>query len=122
MTSIETRKLLLVDDDSSVRDPLEEFLKEEGYAVNTAGNGEEGLNVYRKEHPQIVILDLRMPKMGGIEFLEQLNQTADLSASVIVLTGYDTDEDIQRCFELGIQSFLRKQFHHSIRAQQYYNF
>ncbi len=101
-------QLLVIDDDPLVRAALEEFLNDEGYTVHTAIDGKDGLQVFQQTNPDVVILDLKMPRMGGIKFLEQLNFGSDLTTSVVVLTAFDTNEDIKRCYELGVQSFLRK--------------
>ncbi|MBF0288679.1 MAG: sigma-54-dependent Fis family transcriptional regulator [SAR324 cluster bacterium] len=101
-------KLLIIDDDTLVRDVLKTTLSTEGYEILTAENGNEGLIALKKYTPQVVILDLKMPKMGGIEFLEALKPEIEHPYSIIVLTGYDTDVEIEKCYALGIQSFLRK--------------
>ena len=100
--------ILVVDDDPYVRDMLKSHLELSGYRVFQAENGEEGLAVARQETPLIVLLDLDMPVMGGVAFLEKLDASFNRSISIIVLTGVGTDKDIQRCYQLGIQSFLRK--------------
>lgn len=102
------RKILLIDDDALVRDPIEEFLKDEDYQVSVASNGNEGLTVFQAFQPHIIVLDLQMPQMGGLEFLQHLPRQIELSTSVIILTSYETNEIIQTCFQLGVQSFLRK--------------
>ncbi len=101
-------KLLIIDDDMLVREVLKASLSTEGYEILTAGNGQEGLDTLKKQNPQVIILDLKMPEMGGIEFLNALKPEIGNSSSIIVLTGYDTDVEIEKCYDLGVQSFLRK--------------
>ncbi len=101
-------KLLIIDDEAVVRNGLRITLANEGCEIIMAENGKEGLKLVHQHNPQIIILDLKMPVMGGIEFLEQLHPYINNPYSVIVLTGYGTDEDIERCYQLGVQNFLRK--------------
>lgn len=101
-------KILVIDDEAPVRKMLSTLLTVEGYTVKAVENGIEGLEVMDTFKPQVVILDLQMPKMGGTEFLKCLKLKMDMSCSVIVLTGHGKDEDIGKCYQLGIQTFLRK--------------
>src|SRR4051812_12796082 len=82
------RKILLVDDDPDLLAPLAEILRAEGYEVETAGNGEEGLAALERspEPPQLVVLDWMMPVMGGAGFLEKLRKTPLSALPVIVCT------------------------------------
>ena len=101
-------RLLIIDDDAFVRDMLVAALAREGYEVFIAENGEEGLERVTVHQPQVIILDLKMPKMGGVEFLQRLKPEVMSPYSVIVLTGDGSDNDAEQCYQLGIQSFLRK--------------
>ncbi len=103
-----TKSVLVIDDEIYIRDMLKTDLEFEGYTVYTAENGEKGLEQLQKHHPRVIILDLKMPIMNGIEFLHNLQPRINKTSSVIVLTGYGIDKDVQECYKLGIQSFLRK--------------
>ncbi|MBF0279431.1 MAG: response regulator [SAR324 cluster bacterium] len=100
-------KILIVDDDQQVRKMLFKHLSR-SYKVFSADNGEEGLKVFQSEKPQLTILDLKMPIMDGIEFLKHAGLSSFEDRSVIVSTGFGDDRDIETCFQLGVQSFLRK--------------
>lgn len=102
------KKILIVDDDPFVRDMFEKALKPEGFDIITAENGEDGLILFASHSPQIIILDLNMPKLDGFEFLEALKPQIPSPYSIIVTTGYASDEHIRRCYQLGIHTFLRK--------------
>ena len=102
------QKLLIIDDETTVRMILSEHLSLEGYQVYDAENGEEGLEFFHRYEPHVIVLDLKMPKMGGVEFLQQLPSVAKIANSIIVLTGYGTHQDIKTCYQLGVHSFLRK--------------
>ncbi|MCP4752472.1 MAG: response regulator [Proteobacteria bacterium] len=101
-------QILLIDDQKIIREMLTVRLKDQGYDVISAENGKEGLKKFRKHMPSVTILDLKMPKMTGIELLRQLEPDVFNDHAIIVLTGHGEDEDVEECFNLGIQSFLRK--------------
>ena len=102
------KKILVVDDEFPIRSLLETTLKLQGYEVFLAANGHEGLDSFRAHDPQLIITDLRMPLMNGVEFLQNLRLGQDDNKATIVLTGRGSDEDVEACFKLGIQTFLRK--------------
>lgn len=103
-------KILVIDDKVNARKMLGETLKKEGYESLIAENGKEGLQLFHDHHPVLIILDLKMPVMDGIEFLEHIKLSPTDPFGVIMLTGYGTDEDVERCFDLGVSFFLRKPF------------
>ncbi len=89
--SEQNKKVLLVDDELDLREVLEISLLDFGYTVLTAENGKEALEVFKKENPIIVLTDIKMPEMGGIELLRKIkNHNPD--TEVIIITGHgDTD-------------------------------
>ncbi len=101
-------KILIIDDEKETRQMLNLLLAREGYQVGTANDGEMGLELMNSFNPRIIILDLNMPKMDGIEFLKQLQPEVDNNYSIIVITGYGSDQEVKTCYRLGIHSFLRK--------------
>lgn len=110
-------KILIIDDEQIVRDAISDSLEGEGYEILTAINGQEGLQLYHQEQPVLIILDLRMPVMDGIKFLEQIKPSPDELSSFIVLTGHGDEEDMKKCFRLGAGAFLRKPFNiHELRG------
>jgi len=83
--------LLLVDDEEDIREVLGIALQDMGYLVHTAENGEEALQIFSKVHPQIVLTDIKMPGMDGIDLLKQIKMQ-DSDTEVIMITGHgDTD-------------------------------
>lgn len=81
------KKILVVDDEENIRLLYEEELKEEGYEVITASNGREALESVKAHHPDLIVLDIRMPEMDGIEFLRTIREThRDLP--IILSTAY----------------------------------
>ena len=81
------KKILLVDDDQSIQLLYTEEFSDDGYRVISAYNGEEGLEKFNEERPDLVILDIQMPGMNGIEVLRQM-KTVDSSVPVILSSAY----------------------------------
>ena len=81
------KSILLVDDEDSIRFLYEEEFKEEGYAIISAENGNEALELFASDRPDLVILDIQMPGLNGIEVLRQM-KTIDASIPVILSSAY----------------------------------
>ncbi len=103
-------QILVIDDDKLIRMVLTENLKKAEYDVLEAEDGKIGLELFQAHYPPVTILDLEMPNMNGIEFLQQLDPQLLTSHAVIVLTGGGNDERIEQCYELGVQAFMKKPF------------
>ena len=102
-------RILVVEDEESLRDLYREALEVEGYVVIAACDGVEGLEKFRDEDPDIVLLDLMMPKLDGWEVLEKIRQVSD--SPVIIVTGQGTAEDIIKgLLEAGADDYLVKPF------------
>jgi len=100
-------KLLLVDDEESILRVLSMSLRSDGYDVVTAGSGEQGLQQFRTEHPSIVLTDVRMPGMNGIELLQRIKDL-NPDAEVIIITGHgDVDVAIE-ALQNGASDFIQK--------------
>jgi DNA-binding NtrC family response regulator len=104
---MEPKKILIIDDDAIIRKALSEVFELKGFQVFTAENGADGLEMFRKERPHLIILDLVMPVMGGVECLEKI-RSEDSEVQVIILTGYGTDDQMNRVEELGVTDVIRK--------------
>ena len=96
-------KILVVEDDEFLREVYVETLTDEGYAVDTALDGMEGLTKIKQGGYKLILLDIIMPKIDGLEVVRQLkNQNLfPQNTSVIFLTNLDKDEEIKQAFELG---------------------
>ena len=102
--------ILVVDDQSEIRHFLTEYvLKPLGYHTLTALNGEKGLLSALEHHPDLIILDMNMPRMTGIEMLEQLRETS-CQAPVIFMTIYGSERVAVEAFRLGVRDYLAKPF------------
>jgi len=104
------KKILYIEDDPILQKTLGRKLKVEGFKVISALDGKEGLMLVQKERPDLVLLDLILPQMGGVEFLKELRKnekTKDIP--VVVLTNVSKEiEKIQQILELGIRGYLVK--------------
>ena len=100
-------KILLVDDDQDFVQLLEFDLKKRGYQVVTANNGEEGLDKLVREKPDLIVLDIKMPKMDGYTFVRRIKKDPDTKqVPIIVLTSYEPMKDM---FQLeGVQDYVVK--------------
>ncbi len=102
-------KLLLVEDDITLRDLYEARFGLEGFKLDVATDGEMGLEKAKELLPDVILLDLRIPKMSGFEVLRQLKQTEETKhIPVIVLTALSGDEDREQVLKLGGAAFLTK--------------
>ncbi|HNW34657.1 MAG TPA: response regulator [Candidatus Ozemobacteraceae bacterium] len=100
-------KILLVEDDSSIRAFLGNLLQKNGYDVETASNGREGLDAFRQTRPDIILTDIIMPDMSGLQMLGKIRKTDD-RVIAIVMTGYGTDENAIEALKLKANNFLCK--------------
>lgn len=100
--------ILVVDDEAKLRDLIRVYLEQEGYRVVEAGNGREALYVARVEKPDLIILDLMMPEMGGNEFMRAFSKEAE--TPVIMLTAKVEDQDKILGLELGADDYVTKPF------------
>ncbi len=102
-------KILVVDDDGSIRRVIRMDLEKAGYIVYTAYNGIEGLEMVKEVEPDLIISDIEMPKMDGVEFYEKL-RTEDTSIPFIFLTGSSDEERKISVLKLGVDGYLTKPF------------
>jgi DNA-binding response OmpR family regulator len=103
------KKILVVDDEESLRNALKEKLEKESYEVLMAGNGEEGLEIALRELPDLTLLDLDMPKMNGTAMLKHLRADARGKAlKVIVLTNVTNLDEVATVMEDDGTAYLIK--------------
>ncbi len=101
-------RALVGDDEASMRDLLSRFLARRGFDVQTAANGEEALAQIAADPPDILVMDLYMPKLNGHEVLRQIKDN-DLGIGVIcTISGYASDDDARECLRLGAAEHLAK--------------
>ncbi len=100
-------KVLIIDDEKSIRESLSSILKDEGFDVRVAREGKEGLAIFQAEKPKIVLLDVWMPEMDGLEVLSQVRQI-DPEAVVVVISGHGTISTAVEAVKMGAIDFLEK--------------
>ncbi|MEZ5043833.1 MAG: response regulator transcription factor [Saprospiraceae bacterium] len=102
-------KILVVDDEPDILDFLRYNLVKEGYNVITAGNGEEGVAMAHKEKPELVILDIMMPKMDGVEVCRNLRSKPEFDKTIIVfLTAREEDYSQIAALDIGGDDYITK--------------
>ncbi|HNW34939.1 MAG TPA: sigma-54 dependent transcriptional regulator, partial [Candidatus Ozemobacteraceae bacterium] len=102
-------KILVVDDEHSVRWAFEKALKKAGYDVFLAETGAKGLAIFESVHPDLTLLDIRMPEMDGLQVLKKIRESYP-DAQVIVMTAYTDMETTVSAMKLGAYDFLSKPF------------
>ncbi|MBX7233883.1 MAG: response regulator transcription factor [Caldilineales bacterium] len=101
-------KILVIDDSRNLRQMVSSYLEQEGWRVVTAANGREGLRLAEQESPDLIILDLMMPEMGGYEFLREVGPSH--RTPIIVLTARMEESDKVLGLELGADDYVTKPF------------
>ena len=102
-------KVLVIDDEQGIRNLLDTLLSRKGYDVVLADGGRKGLELIRRERPDVVVLDLKMPEMDGVAVLQQIRRL-NSDQPVIILTGAATPEREQQVRALGVTEFVEKEF------------
>src|SRR5512138_462186 len=102
-----TPTILVIDDDASLRRVLEYNLKEEGYEVFTTDTGEEGLLIARQHTPDLVITDMKMPGMNGLQVLKMLKENAP-DTLVIIITAFGQIDAAVQAMKLGAYDYITK--------------
>ena len=102
-------KVLVIDDEQGIRALLDTLLRRKGYDVIVAESGEKGLECLRRERPDVLVLDLKMPGMDGLTVLRQV-RSLDPIMPVIILTGAGTADTEQRVRALGVTEYVEKEF------------
>lgn len=106
-----SKKVLTVDDSPSVRKMVEFSLKAKGYDMGSAGDGQEAMDILNKEPFDAIILDVNMPRMNGLEFLEKRQENDNIaSIPVIMLTTEGQEEDRDKALALGATAYIVKPF------------
>jgi len=107
MGGVEVKKLLLVDDEIEICDFLRSFFEERNYEIKTATSGEEALKDVESFKPHVVLLDIKMPGMDGIQVLQKL-KASSTKVKVIMVTAIETRDKIEECLRLGADNYITK--------------
>ena len=103
------KEVLIIDDSNTSLVLLESLLKRYGYKVISASNGMQGLDLLKKNTPDLIFLDLKMPVLDGFEFLEKVRKNGDyINIPIVILSAATDSESIKRGVELGVTDYLSK--------------
>lgn len=100
-------KILVVDDERDICDFVKNFFQERGYNVLTAMNGEQALNIAKKERPELILLDIKMKGMDGIATLRHIKEW-NRNQKVIMVTALEDQEKIDEACKLGASEYITK--------------
>jgi len=100
-------RVLVVDDEPDAVELLREFLAGKGYEVLTASNGEEALQKVKEERPHLILLDVRMPKVNGLEVLKRVREI-DKEVGIIMVTAVNEEETGREALQLGAFDYITK--------------
>ena len=100
-------KLLVVDDEVEICDFLKSFFEERSYEVKTASSGQTALDVVEEFKPHVVLLDIKMPVMDGIQVLKAVKKKYP-RIKVIMVTALETRDKIEECLRLGADNYITK--------------
>jgi CheY-like chemotaxis protein len=101
-------KILLVEDDTSLRTAYSMILSANKYDLEAACNGKEALDKLKKFSPRLILLDLLMPVMSGLDFLKIYNPKTHSSTGVLLLTNMPSSSDVDQCIKLGVKGVAIK--------------
>lgn len=101
-------KILAIDDEQLVLLPLQKKLEDLGYKVKTSTDASEGIGIYDRFKPDLVIVDINMPDMNGIEFIEHIRINKRSSTPIMVLSGNNSNDIITEAFKFGINDYIKK--------------
>ncbi|HLN19385.1 MAG TPA: response regulator [Patescibacteria group bacterium] len=103
------KRILVIEDEVSLNQALVEFLSSETFEVFSAHDGEEGIRMTKSKKPDLVLLDIILPKKDGYEVLEELKANEETkNIPVILLTNLESAQDVQKAFDKGATTYLVK--------------
>lgn len=101
------QKVLLIDDDELVLMMMRNALESEGYEVLSTADGPQGIAIYKEQRPEIVLLDIGLPSMSGLDVLKEI-RSFDSKARVIVVSGYGASQSVSLAVRYGAWDFVEK--------------
>ncbi len=108
---MDIQKVLIVEDDAEIRHFIKTYLEMEGYQIIEACNGKEALNLVHRKKPNLVVTDLMMPEMDGVEFYKIMKENNETKAiPIIVLTVKNSFDDIRYAYLIGVDEYITKPF------------
>lgn len=101
-------KVLIIEDNETLNEAYKLILEKDGHDVTTAFNGEEGLEKLKDVSPDLILLDMLMPKMDGLEFLRHFNPGKYPKTTIIILSNLNEDEQVEEARKLGAHRYILK--------------
>ena len=106
---MDKKTILIIEDEATLHRALLEFLTDEGFSVLSAMDGEEGVKLTKSKKPDLILLDIILPKKDGYEVLDEIKSNDETKKiPVILLTNLESAQDIQKAFEKGATTYLVK--------------
>jgi len=102
-----TQKILIIDDDEIFLNLLGTILGDEGYEVISTADGPQGVDIFTQQKPDVVLIDLALPTMGGLEVLRKIREL-DANARILVVTGHASDESEEVALHAGAAAYIAK--------------
>jgi two-component system chemotaxis response regulator CheY len=100
-------KILLIDDDEMTLIFMRKMLEDSGFPVVATADGPHGIELFKEHHPQLVLLDIGLPGMSGLQDLREL-RSLDPEAQVVIISGYKSDVTVRQALDSGAQEFIEK--------------
>ena len=101
-------KVLVIEDNETLNEAYKLILEKDGHEVTTAFNGEEGLEKLKDLSPDLILLDMLMPKMDGLEFLRHFSPSKFPNTTIIILSNLNEDEQVEEARKLGAHRYILK--------------
>jgi len=105
-------KVLVIDDDELLLSLMQNILQIEGYTILSTADGPRGISLFKEERPDVVLLDIGLPSMNGLEVLRKIRSFDD-KAKVIVVTGHGSAESVEVAYRSGAWDFVQKPFNNA---------
>jgi len=102
------KKILIVEDDKELAEAYRYALEQKGFQVHVSTKGTDGLEEIVTFRPDVLLLDLLLPKMLGHEIMKAIHENVDTNAKIVVLSNYDSRENVEKAFDFGVHAFLSK--------------
>lgn len=101
--------ILIVEDEKNLNEAYQMILRHQGYDILVAYDGAEALEITEKTEPDLILLDLRMPQIGGVEFLRQYDlKRSHPNVKVVIFSNLDTQREIDEAYKLGAEKYMLK--------------
>lgn len=101
-------KILIIEDNGTLNQAYRFILEKQGHKVVSAFNGAEGLKAVKRSMPDMILLDMLMPEMNGLEFLKKFDLSKHPGTRVVVLSNLDEDREVKEALELGASRYILK--------------